>query len=626
MRNPADVSLVETLLADPDSTVRIAAVEICAALQSPQFVPQLLQLYKSIEIRAYVLSALEKMPETSIPAISEAAGDPNLDEPARDMLLQVLASIGGKTAQKVLWEFFSGNFPLIIRIAAGNALRRMALANQLQAVQEAEFEARLEFLCEEIRLLMQACQEIGDRDEFVWQLLHDHTRLEIENFFQLLAFKYNVHQIEKIRYNFFSPNPIHRSNALELLDDLLPRRIAADIGQLLVAFVKAKATTGRGLSESTAYQLMTKEPWLKVISIYHLNGGVLEPGIQVDTGLTENDSELYLLLDKLFFLKKAPLFKNVPGNYLVSVAKIAQAIQLKGGEILFQQGDQGDAMYLVCSGSISVQINGVEVAQMEVGDALGEMAILDRAPRSASCIAKKDTELLRIADQDFETLVKSQTSVALAVFRTLAERLRRQTANPLKQAGIGEESMQTERKSGVRATDHLSTGISDLGAHAGELNLKNENALYNLLKKSAFLKKIPLFEAVPENYLISLAKIARSVSLQGGEILFQQGEQGDAMYLICRGSISVQVNGIEVNRMHEGDCLGEMALLDGTPRSASCIAREDSELLRISGSDFETVVRSQTSVVLAMLRTLARRLRQQTLSTIILEAEKGKGV
>jgi CRP-like cAMP-binding protein len=150
------------------------------------------------------------------------------------------------------------------------------------------------------------------------------------------------------------------------------------------------------------------------------------------------------------------------------------------------------------------------------------------------------------------------------------------------------------------------------GILVGESFTENERGLYQLLEKSSFLKKVPLFKEISENYLVPLAKIAHAVKLNSGETLFHQGDRGDAMYIIRFGSISVQVNNIEVNRMGVGECIGEMALLDDTPRSASCVAEGDTELLRIGANDFETVVRSQSSVVFAILRTLAKRLRQQT--------------
>jgi AAA family ATP:ADP antiporter len=623
MRNTLNASLVENLLYDSDITVRIAAVEACGTIRSSTLMPHLLHLYKSLEMRMPVFNVLEHMPEDCIPAISEAVFDPHLDEASRDMLIQAFASIGGKSAQKALWEFFCRDFPLLIRVAAGSALRRIATHNQLQELNENEFDTRLKFLCENIRLLNRACQEIRDWDSFAWQLINDHTQLEIECLFQLLGFKYNVHQVEKVRYNFFNSNRVQRANALELLDNILPRRIAPGVVQLLDSYLDERTPEGKGLSEDTVQQLMKTEAWLRVVTTYHLSSGTFDQGVQAEKALTDREREVYSLLARISFLKKVPLFKDVPGNYLVPLAKIAHPVNLKGGETLFYQGDRGDAMYLICRGSISVQVHGVELIRRGIGDCIGEMAILDGAPRSASCVAAEDTELLKILDSDFATIIKGQTSVALAVLRTLAGRLRQQTAHPMKQKRTGsidppeeksptQQFMTKETELRMGTTYYPSGETFESEAQTGELLTERERGLYNLLERISFLKKVPLFKDIPENYLIPLAKIAHSLKLKGGETLFHQGDRGDAMYLICRGSISVQVHGVELIRRGVGDYIGEMALLDGAPRSAACVAKEDTELLKISDSDFETVMRSQTSVVLAMLQTLVQRLRQQT--------------
>ncbi len=625
IRNPANAALVENLLDDPDMRVRIAAVEACGTIRSAHLVPHLLQLYRSTDMRVYVLDALEQMPVECVPAISKAARDPHLDEAACTLLFQALASIGGTSAQRVLWEFFSGDAPLVIRLAAGHALWRLARHGPLQEVHTTEFNARLTGLCEKIGLLNQSCEAIGDRDEFACQLMNDHARLEIECLFQLLAFKYHARQMEKVCYNFFSSRAIQRANALELLDDILPRRIASGIVQLLDVFVEGATTNGTGLSAESVQRLMKTETWLRVVTTYHVNGGTVAPEMHAGKWLTEHERMLYHLLERISFLKKVPLFKDVPGNYLVPLAKIAHSMELKDGEILFHQEDRGDAMYLVCRGSVSVQVDGIEVNRMGAGDCIGEMSILDGAPRSAACIAEENTELLRISDRDYETIVKSQTSVALAVLRTLAGRLRQQTAKTMNQdrrgglhhneeKGSAQQSIKTETwPRGVR-TDHLN----------GEtVGTESERVLYRLLERVSFLKNVPLFKDVPKNYLVPLAKKASAVKLNGGEILFHQGDHGDAMYVICSGSISVQVDGVKVKRIGIGDCIGEMALLDGAPRSASCVAEEESDLLMISDNEFETIVKSQASVAFALLRTLAVRLRQQTLTTIKQEGSGG---
>ena len=78
--------------------------------------------------------------------------------------------------------------------------------------------------------------------------------------------------------------------------------------------------------------------------------------------------------------------------------------------------------------------------------------------------------------------------------------------------------------------------------------------------------------------------------------------KGDSTSFVCTGSIGAQVRGIEVSCIKAGNCFGEMAILDGEPCSASCITLEASELLRLSKTDFEIILKSQTSVSLGLLK------------------------
>jgi CRP-like cAMP-binding protein len=485
--------------------------------------------------------------------------------------------------------------------------------NQLREVNKAELDTRLKLLCENIRVLNQSYQEIGNKDVLVRHLLHDQTRLEIECLFHLLALKYNARQIEKVRYNFFSSNMIQRANALELLDDILPRRIASGIGQLLDTFAEGMAADGPGLSEDTLKRLRTMDPWLKVVITYHLNNGTVD-GVEQ---LSDHEKTMYVLLERVAFLKKVPLFKEVPGNYLLAVAKITQPVALNDGSILFQQGDRGDAMYLICRGSMSVQVHGMEVIRLGVGDCIGEMSILDNRPRSASCIAAEETELLKITAREFEIIMTSQTSVMFAVLRTLAERLRHQT-----RYGIGREATQRiQRNRSAKTfpqTPQPEPWPSVVPAYHQSRNTfatASERELYGLLERISFLKKVSLFQEIPEEHLVSLAKLMQPVTLQEEKTLFDQGDPGDAMYLICQGSISVQVHGVEVSRLEAGDCIGEMSLLDDMPRSASCIAAEKTDLLKITAQEVETLMKT-TSVAFSVLRILTDRLRRQTANTI----------
>lgn len=97
----------------------------------------------------------------------------------------------------------------------------------------------------------------------------------------------------------------------------------------------------------------------------------------------------------------------------------------EAGEVIFAAGDPGDYMYVVRSGEIEIERDGTVVETLSGGGIFGEMALIDGSPRSATARAKTDAELAPINEKSFLFLVHETPFFAIAVMRTLAERLRR---------------------------------------------------------------------------------------------------------------------------------------------------------------------------------------------------------
>jgi CRP/FNR family cyclic AMP-dependent transcriptional regulator len=95
------------------------------------------------------------------------------------------------------------------------------------------------------------------------------------------------------------------------------------------------------------------------------------------------------------------------------------------GETIFGEGDAGDTMYVVIEGRVDLLVKGKLVDQLGPGGALGEMALIDSALRSASAIAKTDCKLVPINERRFKFLVQQTPNFALQLMRIIAERLRR---------------------------------------------------------------------------------------------------------------------------------------------------------------------------------------------------------
>jgi CRP/FNR family transcriptional regulator, cyclic AMP receptor protein len=103
----------------------------------------------------------------------------------------------------------------------------------------------------------------------------------------------------------------------------------------------------------------------------------------------------------------------------------ADAESLEAGATLFREGDPGDVMYAVAEGSIELIVDGTVVENVGPGGILGELALIDAAPRSATAIAATATRIVRVDHPRFNYLVHEHPTFALQVMTVMAERLRR---------------------------------------------------------------------------------------------------------------------------------------------------------------------------------------------------------
>lgn len=99
------------------------------------------------------------------------------------------------------------------------------------------------------------------------------------------------------------------------------------------------------------------------------------------------------------------------------------------GETIFQEGQPGDVMYIVKEGEVNVLVHGMVIYTIRgPGGMLGEMALIDTQPRSATAVAKTACKLIPIDQKRFTFLVQQTPFFAVEVMRTMAERLRRMNA------------------------------------------------------------------------------------------------------------------------------------------------------------------------------------------------------
>ncbi|HSK66340.1 MAG TPA: cyclic nucleotide-binding domain-containing protein, partial [Anaerolineales bacterium] len=126
-------------------------------------------------------------------------------------------------------------------------------------------------------------------------------------------------------------------------------------------------------------------------------------------------------------LRKSPLFEGLSDEELQKLMDMAEPVSLRAGDVLMRQGEMGDAAYVVIKGEFEIQKqSGQSVIKIDVrdaGDVVGEMALLSRATRTATVVAKTDGETLRIPPEAFEELLASSSTAAMAVLHWVMARL-----------------------------------------------------------------------------------------------------------------------------------------------------------------------------------------------------------
>jgi CRP/FNR family cyclic AMP-dependent transcriptional regulator len=128
------------------------------------------------------------------------------------------------------------------------------------------------------------------------------------------------------------------------------------------------------------------------------------------------------------------------------------------------------------------------------------------------------------------------------------------------------------------------------------------------------LSDVPIFSSLDEEGRIELARLCTYCNYQAGEILFHQSDPASAMYLVLDGEVTMSIatpddKELVVATMRPGDFFGELAMLDGSPRSATANVMQPTKLLRLRREEFVEVLSRQPKLAVAMLASIATRLR-----------------
>lgn len=235
-------------------------------------------------------------------------------------------------------------------------------------------------------------------------------------------------------------------------------------------------------------------------------------------------------------LRENPVFGLLDDEELLRVVKKLEPVRLSVGQTVFRAGEPGDSFYIVQSGRARVvgrQPGGEEmtVGLLSSGQSFGEQSLLNDSVRAYTVRAADDLTLLRLAKADFMALV-------------------------------------AERR-------ELKGLLQD---YIADTSLRN------------FLKLCSVFAPLSPSEIREVLMCMSQASYAPGSLIVQEGDEGDAFYILKLGEARVEKEGRTLKVLRPGDGFGELALLTGAPRAANVIASETCTVFRLDKADFDRIV------------------------------------
>jgi len=219
--------------------------------------------------------------------------------------------------------------------------------------------------------------------------------------------------------NLQSRNPAQLSDAVEALEAIREHTL---IRPLFRIWDPGHAANPAFAIEAAMAELaQEKDAWLRACALYAAGNYLEEQSMDTMTTLTS--------MDRVLLLRRVPLLEDLTPEELQRVAAISSDQDFEDGELICEQGEPGDQMFVIVSGEVRVVVKQAEppvkeVARRAAGDVVGEMSIISGEPRVASVVAAGEVRTLCLDRLSFESLLRERPEISLAVMRELCKRIK----------------------------------------------------------------------------------------------------------------------------------------------------------------------------------------------------------
>ena len=473
-RIPRGHHALAKLLHDGDPNVQRAALAAVGQKPDPELWPVVIRLLPDAPLLEAASAALVAGGSAVLPLIEAHMRCAQLQHTSLLALIRCCARIGGDAAIAVLKPWIDAGDG-DVRTEVLRALQRCGY--QAQGEDVAKIRLRIQAEAAEANWIRTALVDLGDDDEL--RLLRAALALELAQrrilLLVCLGFLYDAQALQLVQDNLAHASQEKRALALEIVDELL----APDLRGVVLAVLSDVAAPGRSrrldqeLSQPFAdraqrVQAIAEAPnitaWTRACAVHaigalqlvalhrsvealtdsanvlihntarwalarlevpeavprssqsHLNG--TRP--QAPTGLSRGGHSMLSLVEKVIILRTVSIFAATADDALADLATRLSDVEVAAGETIFRKGDPATSLYVIVAGEVCVHEDGHSLNRLSERDVVGELALLDGAPRVATVTAVTDTQLLRMDREPFYEVLSERGEVAHGIIRVLA--------------------------------------------------------------------------------------------------------------------------------------------------------------------------------------------------------------
>lgn len=416
---------LEGLLGDPSVTVQNVALE--AAIRAPDaaYVPRLIRLLSDRRLARMAKAALAAQGDSVVPELAKVMDDRRSDIQLRVQIPRVLREIGSVQAVNAMLFSNKEDDAYLRTVIVEELCRLRRLHPDLIFDRPQTQGAILRRLAgyTHYRPIAEDFAPAGPEFALLYRATADRVRQNLSAALRLLGLLVDPNTMENALAGLLKGDRTSRSDALEIIDVALgASEIRADV---LSHLEPPTPASDRHRAYDRAAQLVEGKD-LRLAMLAHetlRRAGHAPPPIREPT--SGEPLMPKSIIDRVFLLQNVQLFRGLSVDDLTAVASLTTEGHAEPRQVIYEQGERGDALYVIISGEIHLLRSGQPLIDLHVGDSFGQTSILDGGLRPVTAkTGDEGCEFVRLERQPFMDLMADRPELMRGMFVELAARIR----------------------------------------------------------------------------------------------------------------------------------------------------------------------------------------------------------